>query len=439
MAKMPKLASRVITIVVVLAVVGGGAYYLFFRNSSNKTVTAQFSYGVGIYPGTPVRILGVNVGDVTKVTPKGKYVYVKMEYSSTYKLAPTTNAQNPKHAVGAVEVANSLVSDRYIQLTPLYSKKQDGDHWLQSGAMIKNKQTAAPAELDDIYGALDKLSVALGPTGANKPSSPGKNDGALSTLLKVSAANLKGNGAAIGNSIRKLAQAAQTLATKRGDLFATVQNLQKFSRALANSDGDIRSFNQLLAQVSGDLAGERTDLGAALKQLGLALDDVNSFVKNNAGKFHGAITGLENVTNVLVQEKASLNETLAVGPVALANIVHAYQPNLGVIVSRGNLVSLTGINGKTVCAVLEVVIQKAGGVLSGILGKITKPLNGVCNGILGGGGPGAIAKAIKHILGGLGINLPLIGNSLVPQFRDARHLDTSKIGQMITAAVGGGS
>lgn len=439
MAKLPPLVTRIVGIVVVLAIVVGGAYYLFFRGSSMKTVKAQFSYGVGIYTGTPVRILGVNVGDVTDVKPHGKFVTITMEYDSKYKLAPLENSANPKHTVGAVEVANSLVSDRYIQLTPLYSKKLDGDHWLQSGAMIKNKRTSAPAELDDIYAALDKLSVALGPAGANKPSAPGKNDGALSTLLKVASANLKGNGTAIGNSINKLSQAARTLATKRGDLFATVQNLQRFSKALADSDGDIRNFNELLAQVSGDLAGERADLGAALKQLGLALDDVNSFVKTNAGKFHGTLKGLEDVTQVLVNEKASLNETLAVGPVALANIVHAYQPNLGVIVSRGNLVSLTDINGKTVCAVLKIVIQKAGGVAGGILGKITGALNDVCDGILGGGGAGAIQKAIKKILGSIpGLNLGgILG--LVPQFRNAHRLTTGKIGAMVNTALGGGS
>ena len=281
--------------------------------------------------------------------------------------------------------------------------------------------------------------MALGPTGANKPSAPGKNDGALSTLLNVASANLKGNGTAIGNSIAKLSQAARTLATKRGDLFGTVQNLQKFSKALADSDGDIRNFNELLAQVSGDLAGERADLGAALKQLGLALDDVNSFVKNNAGKFHGTLRGLEDVTGILVKEKASLNETLAVGPVALANIVHAYQPNLGVIATRGNLASLTDFNGKTVCAVLKIVIQRTGGVLGGILGKITGALNNVCNGILGGGGAGAIQKAIKKILGSIpGLNLGgILG--LVPQFRNARRLTTGKIGAMVNTALGGGS
>ena len=219
-----------------------------------------------------------------------------------------------------------------------------------------------------------------------------------------------------------------------------MQNLQKFSKALADSDGDIRNFNELLAQVSGDLAGERADLGAALKQLGLALDDVNSFVKNNAGKFHGAIRGLEDVTGILVKEKASLNETLAVGPVALANIVHAYQPNLGVIATRGNLVSLTDINGKTVCAVLEIVIQRTGGVLGGILGPITESLNDRLQ------RRARRRRGRGHQEGDQATSSPASASTpaacsaaCCPQFRNARHLTTGKIGELITTALGGGS
>jgi phospholipid/cholesterol/gamma-HCH transport system substrate-binding protein len=348
MAKMSSLAVRVVGIVVVLAVVLGGAYFLFFRGSSTKTVTAQFSSGVGIYSGTPVRILGVNVGQVTHVKPSGKYVYVTMEYDSKYKLAPQDNG-------GAVEVANSLVSDRYIQLIP-YRAKRDHGKWLPDGATIKNANTSAPAELDDIYAALDKLSVALGPKGANKPSSPGKQDGALATLLQVASANLKGNGTAFGQSITKLSQAASTLANNRDNFFGTVRNLQRFTSALHASDSQIRLFNQQLAQVASDLASERGDLGAALKGLSLALDDVNSFIKQNASHFHKDIVGLENLTNILVKQKASLNETLAITPVTLANIVHAYQPDIGAIATRSNLVSLTSVTNnspqKILCSIL---------------------------------------------------------------------------------------
>ncbi|MDT4925704.1 MAG: phospholipid/cholesterol/gamma-HCH transport system substrate-binding protein [Pseudonocardiales bacterium] len=360
MAKLPFSAAKIVIGVIVAAIVGGGAYYIFFSGSSTKIVTARFASAVGVYPGTPVKVLGVGVGEVTKVKPTGGYVAITMSYDSKYKLSAN---------VGALEVANSLVSDRFIQLTPLYNPKNQKDKVLASGATIPMNRTQSPAELDDIYRELDKLAVALGPNGANKG---GKTSGALSALINVSAANLKGNGAALGNSITKLSQAAQTLANGRNDLFGTVRNLQKFTATLKASDTQVRLFNQQLAQVAGDLAAERADLGNALHDLGLALDDVGSFVKKNANKFHVDIKGLEKITGILVKEKSSLNETLAIAPVALANIVHAYDPDVGVIATRSNLFSLTSASNLDLKTLLEQVTCK-------VLGKLNLGIPGLTN------------------------------------------------------------
>ena len=305
MAKMPANVTRLIIGMVVLAIVLVGAYFVFFSGSSKKHVTAQFESAIGIYAGTPVRILGVNVGTVTGVHPGGAYVTVDMDYDSKYKLAPDASA---------IEVANSLVSDRYVQLTPLYDAQRDGTRYLPDHATIPTSRTNGPAELDSIYASLDKLAVALGPAGANKG---GLKSGPLSELLRVAAANLKGNGTAFGQSISKLSQAAQTLANSRENLFGTVQNLKTFTDALHASDGQIRLFNQQLAQVASDLASERSDIGGALHDLGLALDDVSRFVKQNRSKFHTDIQGLEEITGVLVKEKSSLNETLAITPIGM--------------------------------------------------------------------------------------------------------------------------
>lgn len=343
--------TRGVVLLVVAAVAVVGAVYLF-SGSNTKTVTAQFTSAVGIYKGTPVRQLGVNVGQVTSVQPMGSYVQVGMEYDSAYSL--------PQDAT-AVEVANSLVSDRFIQLSAWNGTAPK----MADGAAIPMARTAAPAELDDIYKALDKLSVALGPNGTN-------SNGALSTLLKVGSANLKGNGAALGQSISDLSKAAATLANGRQDLFATVTNLRNFTGALSQSDAQVRLFNTQLATVAGTLAGERTDLGAALQQLGLTLDKVNGFVKQNAGRLHTSLSGLAEITNVLVKQKASLTETLTLAPVALANITHAYQPNIGVIATRSNLNSLTDPG--QVCAIISVVAAKVTQTLPGILGNFLGPL-----------------------------------------------------------------
>jgi phospholipid/cholesterol/gamma-HCH transport system substrate-binding protein len=317
LSKRPAVIAGAVALVVLIGVLvaalpGGG----------DRTVTAQFASAVGIYKHTPVVILGVPVGQVTKVQPNGDHVDVTMTYDEKYSV--------PADAV-AVVVANSLVAERYIQLAPAY----DGGDTLADGATIPLDRTTSPAEIDDVYAALDKVSLALGPTGANA-------DGSLNTLLQVAAANLRGNGTALGQSVEELAKAATTLADGREDLFGTVRNLDTFTRALAASDTQVHHFEQQLATVSTELAGERTELGQALRQLTIALDRVARFVDDNADQLHGDLSGLIRITRLLVKNRASLDETLAVAPVALSNIVHAYREDLGAIGTRSDLGGLIG-------------------------------------------------------------------------------------------------
>ena len=87
-----------------------------------------------MYPGTPVDILGVPVGSVRKVTPSDDHVAIEVSYDSKYHV--------PANAI-AVIVANSIVSDRYVQLAPAYS---GSGPTLANGAHIPMSRTASPAE-----------------------------------------------------------------------------------------------------------------------------------------------------------------------------------------------------------------------------------------------------------------------------------------------------
>jgi phospholipid/cholesterol/gamma-HCH transport system substrate-binding protein len=383
--KLPKKAINVITAVVALAVVAGAVLFFVLSGGPQKKVTARFTSAVGVYSGTPVKLLGIDVGKVTGVHPDGATVTVDMAYDSKYRL--------PKNAI-AVVVANSLVSDRYIQLAPAYSGRGPT---LADGAVIPPDRTAAPAELDDIYSALNKLSISLGPKGANK-------NGSLRQLVNVGAANLQGNGAALGTSITKLSAAARTLAAGRGDLFGTVKNLQAFTKALSESDAQVRHFNQQLAAVAGELADERSDLGAALHNLGDAINQVAGFVKTNAGRTKTDISELKTLTDVLVHQQGSLNETLAVAPVALANIVHAYQPDLGVIATRSNLASL--IDPATLCALLDPsLIPGVPDTVTSPLGPVSAPIKKTCAGVLS-------KIPLSKLLGQLGLPATLNGGDV---------------------------
>ena len=139
----------------------------------------------------------------------------------------------------AVVLAPSLVSDRYVQFAPVY----DGGPTMEDGAEVPLDRTGTPVELDQVYGALDDLSEALGPTGANE-------NGALSDLVDVGAANLEGNGEALNRTLTGFSQAVETLATHRDDLFSSLDNLQVFTSALATIDAQVGQFNDNMAAVA---------------------------------------------------------------------------------------------------------------------------------------------------------------------------------------------
>ena len=279
-------------------------------------VTAYFPRTVGIYPGSDVRVLGVRIGEVKKITPEGERVRVELEYDHGRKV--------PADAQAAI-INSSVVSDRYVQLLPVYRKGPV----MHSGAVIPENRTAVPVELDRIFDSLHTTAEALGPEGANK-------DGSLSRLLGVSADNLDGQGANLNRSVQDLSQAVTTLSDGRKDLFGTVRNLQVFTAALAADDKSVRSFNTSLADVAQQLSGERQDLADALTSLGTALGDVSAFVKNNKKSLTTDVKGLSKVTKVLVTQRAALDELLRVAPTGMSNLNNAYNPSSGTLDTRNN-------------------------------------------------------------------------------------------------------
>ena len=114
----------------------------------------------------------------------------------------------------AVVVAASVVSDRYIQLTPPWTSGPQ----LADNAVIPASRTATPAgEVDQLYASLAKLANALGPNGVNA-------HGALSDAINTGAANLAGsNGKDFNTMITELGQATRTLSGSPGDFFADDQ------------------------------------------------------------------------------------------------------------------------------------------------------------------------------------------------------------------------
>lgn len=319
-----RTVRKVLVACLVLAVVAAGAVAAGLVGPARPHglhITAYFDRTVGVYAGSDLRILGVKAGRVDSVTPVGTKVEVALTLDHGVKVPA---------GAGAVVVAPSVVADRYIQLTPAYS----GGPVLADHAVIPATRTATPVEIDQLYGSVTKLSDALGPNGANAT-------GALSDLLDTGAANLKGNGKAIGDSISQLGKASTTLDDHSGDLFATLASLQSFTAMLKANDGKVKTATDQLSTVTGFLAADKQDLAGALQQLSTALGQVKTFIQDNRGRLKASVAKLAPITQTLVDQRASLAELLDTAPLAADNLLNAYDPGRGVFDGRTDINELS--------------------------------------------------------------------------------------------------
>lgn len=307
--------TRILSVVAVLAVVVT-LVMVALPGQEKKYVTASFPRTVSLYEGSDVRILGVPVGKVESVRPSGTDVTVKMWYDAKYKVP--ANAQ-------AVIVTPAIVGDRFVQLTPVYK----GGAVMADGATLSVSDTSTPLELDEIYQSIDDLTVALGPKGANK-------EGALTRLLDSTAHNFAGQGEQFHQTIQDLGKLTGTLENNKEELFGTARQIERFVSVLAKNDQTVRDFNQSLAGASDVLAGERKDLAASLRNLGIAMQQVSSFVRENRASLGENIDGLNRVTKILVKQRNALDEVLGTAPLALNNLFLTYNPSTGTLDTRAN-------------------------------------------------------------------------------------------------------
>jgi phospholipid/cholesterol/gamma-HCH transport system substrate-binding protein len=310
--------KRLTVLLAVLAVLtAGNLWWIFAKADNEKRITAFFGRAVGIYPGSDVQVLGVRVGSVESVVPRGEQVEVVLSIDPDAPVAADTRA---------VVIAPSLVADRYVQLT----HPARGGARIAGGTVIPAGRTATPVELDELYASLNDLLTALGPNGANA-------GGALSDLLSTGAANLAGNGAAFNENVRNFADLAKTLAGYKEDLFGTVDELQKFTHMLAGNDKQVAEVNRQLAKLWQTLAADRGELSGSLRTLGAALGDIQGFIKDNRAAIKSNVDKLAQTTQVLVDRRDSLAETLDVAPLAVTNVLNAFDPASESLQGRSNL------------------------------------------------------------------------------------------------------
>jgi phospholipid/cholesterol/gamma-HCH transport system substrate-binding protein len=199
---------------------------------------------------------------------------------------------------------------------------------------------------------------------------------------------------------------AETLSGSDEDLFATVNNLAKFTGALAASDDQVNQFSEQAAEVSRFLADERGDLAAAVQQLGIALGAVQQFINDNRAHIKTNVDKLAAITQVLVDQRAALSEFLDVAPVALSNIINSYNGSSGTLDARANLNELAQ---PPIVMICNMVRQGTPNELPQTLADACDQLAPIVDGLVPLQTPAEILSALQA---GTAPALPIPGNLL---------------------------
>jgi len=297
------------TVIGLLLVALIGAAYLIWPGRTGHKVIGYFTSAVGLYPGDDVRIVGVPVGTIESIEPQAEAVKITMSVKDDVKLPADARA---------VIMAPNIVSARFIQLTPAYTRGPV----MADGATMGLDRTAVPVEWDEVKSELTKLSESLGPQAASV-------QGPLGDFVDQAADSFDGNGDSFRQALRELSQTAGRLGDSRTDLFGTVKNLQILINALSNSNEQIVQFSGHLSSVSQVLADSSTNLDNTLGTLNQALSDVRGFLQDNNSALISQVDKLSQLTKLFSDQSDDIEQLLHVAPNGLANFYNIYDPAQG--------------------------------------------------------------------------------------------------------------
>ncbi len=307
------------------------------RGPSGTDLTLQFSDTTGLYVGNDVQVVGVPVGEVTAINPRGTRSDVSIRVDHEVNVAARA---------GAVIMQSALVTDRFIELTPPWT---DGAR-LRDGDVIPIDRTRSPANVDDVMTAIDALLIALKDT-----TKDGKDIG---DLLSVGADQLDGKGARIADALEATSEALGTIDGREPQITAIVDDLDSLTAMLAERDRTVRRLGESVSGSTEVLAGQRKDLTATLKALRTLSTTTSAFVKKNRGRLVDDLDEATAVLETMVGRKDQLAETFDLLPLVAENITRAYDPETRrtrIRVDARNTGPFSAVGRAELCRLLRVI------------------------------------------------------------------------------------
>jgi len=265
------------------------AIFAQLRFHAEKTYAAEFTNVSGLINGDFVRIAGVEVGKVKKISIKSDTTAL-VEFSADDSVVLTEGST-------AVIRYNDLIGGRYLAL----EDGAGGTKKLNPGATIPVDRTSPALDLDALIGGFRPLFRALDPDQVN----------ALSGQL---IAAFQGQGATISSFFSQTAALTNTLADRDQLIGQVIGNLNTVLGSLGDQSTQFAKAVDSLSQLVGTLAGRKHDISNAIAYSNAGAGSVADLLSQARPPLQKTVHELDRTAGIVVADHDYFDNLLATLP-----------------------------------------------------------------------------------------------------------------------------
>ncbi|WP_232541592.1 MlaD family protein [Nocardia bovistercoris] len=301
------MSAAVIVVFALVAVIG---FTLARPEPDTRTYCADMPDSIGLYKGSAVTVLGIEVGKVTEIAPEGSSARVRFTVREDRALPLD---------VGAVTVSDTIIADRELELVG--AEPADGPGWDPAQCITK---TLTPLSFSRTFNALAQLTDQI--NGAQDPAQRDALGSGLESLDKATA----GSGAQLNALIEQLGRALASPNAAIGHVGALIDAIAELAHRARGGWGKVETIVTELPQTFYDIVTIAFppivklvgDLSDVLPQL----NDVVTMLGTPAVR---AVGSIENLPQLLAAGVGSLTELLGRTPAIAGGFASAVDPATG--------------------------------------------------------------------------------------------------------------
>ena len=256
-----------------------------FRFGQGRTYAAEFTNVSGLKTGNFVRIAGVEVGQVKKVSVN-RDATVRVEFS-------TDNSVNLTEGNRAAIRYDNLIGKRYLALEegagPLTP--------LKPGETIPASRTEPALDLDAVLGGFRPLFRALDPQKVNELSGQ---------LIQA----FQGQGPTIGSFLDEAAAVTNTLADRDELVGQVIINLNVVLGSLGGQTDKLDKAVTSLSELVHGLAARKTDISSSVAYINSAAGTVADLLSQARQPFQKVVRETDRTAGIAVADHDYLDNLL---------------------------------------------------------------------------------------------------------------------------------